>query len=102
MSGSRMVLLATGVVLCLLDSAMIPLPAQGAAPPARWVAPENNSLPPGAIARLGSLHLRHEREVRSIAFSPDGKKVAATQQDGSKIRVWETTSGRLVHEFDAR
>lgn len=34
-------------------------------------------LPPGAVARLGTVRLRHPRWVRSVSFSPDGKTVPA-------------------------
>jgi WD40 repeat protein len=58
-------------------------------------------LPPGAIARLGSLRLRHESEVRSIAFSPDGKKIASVARYDDLVRIWDPGSGKLLHEFHA-
>src|SRR5262249_49005276 len=45
-------------------------------------------LPPGAVARLGSIRFHHESPV---AFSPDGKILAT----GSRLR--EVASGRQLH-----
>jgi WD40 repeat protein len=58
-------------------------------------------LPPGAIARLGSLRLRHESDVRSLAFSPDGKQIASVAEYDDRIRVWDPDTGKLLHEFHA-
>ena len=38
-----------------------------------------------------------KKEVPSVAFSPDGKKYAAS--NGDTARVWETSSGKLLKEF---
>jgi WD40 repeat protein len=55
-------------------------------------------LPPHAIARLGTLRLRHDGEVGSVAVSPDGKMVvSATGISGA--RVWDTSTGRELDRF---
>src|SRR5262249_38707245 len=39
------------------------------------------SLPPGAVARWGSLRLRHVGQVGLLAFSPDGKSLLSLGAD---------------------
>ena len=41
----------------------------------------------------------HARVVNSVAISPDGTRVAAGSHDG-KVRIWNATTGGLVHTFD--
>jgi RNA polymerase sigma factor (sigma-70 family) len=41
---------------------------------------------------------QHERTVTSLAFSPDGKQLASCGIDGT-VRVWETATGKSLHEF---
>jgi RNA polymerase sigma factor (sigma-70 family) len=55
-------------------------------------------LPPGAIARIGSLRWRHEGEASYLAFSADGKMLAATNQDGT-VRLFDTASGKLLYRI---
>lgn len=57
-------------------------------------------LPAGAIARLGTLRLRHPRWVSSVSFSPDGKTLVSGGQDRT-IRFWELESGKLVRKIPA-
>jgi RNA polymerase sigma factor (sigma-70 family) len=52
-------------------------------------------LPPGAIARLGTLRLRHQEFVRSLVFSRDGKMAIAGDAQGN-IVVWDVATGREV------
>jgi WD40 repeat protein len=52
-------------------------------------------LPPGAIARLGTMRLRHNGPIISAAFSADGKQLISA--DGrDEIRVWDGSTGKLL------
>jgi RNA polymerase sigma factor (sigma-70 family) len=52
-------------------------------------------LPPGTVARMGSLQLRHTRA--RIAFAPEGNTLTSISGDGT-IRVWDVKSGRQVRQ----
>src|SRR5262249_2936507 len=52
-------------------------------------------LPPGALARLGSIRFRHAGFVRSVVFSPDGK-IVASMGDDHAIRLWEVSTGNEI------
>ena len=69
----------------------------GAAPPERGPMPHGvdlhrDPLPHGAIARLGSVRLRHSG-LGDCAVSGDGK-TAVTVGDDQTIRWWDLTTGR--------
>jgi WD40 repeat protein len=55
-----------------------------------------DSLPPGAVARLGTLRLYHEDGHR-IAYSADGK-ILASAGDGNVI-LWNATTGTELRQF---
>src|SRR5262245_31632615 len=55
-------------------------------------------LPAGAVARLGTLRLRHVAPIHVIAFAPDGKTVA-TGGDQT-VRLWDTATGKERRRFD--
>jgi WD40 repeat protein len=50
-------------------------------------------MPPRALARLGTIRLRHASMIRSIAFLPDGKSIASASNDRA-IRVWDVATGK--------
>jgi len=71
-----------------------PATAQGDAPPRTDLY--GDALPPGAIARLGTMRWRQSSGVTCVAFSPDGKLLAAGSgvKDGS-IYLWEVATGKV-------
>jgi len=50
-------------------------------------------LPAGAVRRLGTKRFRHSQAIWSLAFSPNGKILAAGGVDGS-VRLWDAASGK--------
>jgi hypothetical protein len=57
-------------------------------------------LPPGAVARMGTVRPRQPSEVCSVVFSPDGKLLATGgRYDG--VRLWGSATGKLLRFFPA-
>src|SRR5262249_37761626 len=52
-------------------------------------------LPPGAVARLGTVRFRAGTGVSGVAFSPDGKLLAVGTGDGSLV-LTEVSTGRQL------
>src|SRR5687768_4221660 len=52
-------------------------------------------LPPGAIARLGSMRLRQPDAITALAITPDGKMLFSAGPD-RKIRVWDVQESKLL------
>src|SRR4051794_26961542 len=57
-------------------------------------------LPPGALARLGTIRLRHGSNIDSLAFSSDGKTLAAG--DFHTICLWDTATGKEVQRLSGQ
>src|SRR5262249_17439762 len=55
-----------------------------------------DALPPGAIARLGTVRFRSP--TASIAYSPDGKLIAAGGAD-NHIRLFDVSSGKIIRQL---
>jgi RNA polymerase sigma factor (sigma-70 family) len=107
-------LLLTGL-LCLTAS-LVPgqtpgaLPSPGAAdtsmadvaqPPAPTEDAHGDPLPPGAIARLGTVRWRHGAAVHFAVVLPDGKTVV-TASDDHVVHVWDFAGGKELHRFAAQ
>jgi RNA polymerase sigma factor (sigma-70 family) len=59
-----------------------------------------DALPEGAMARLGTVRLRHQSMVASVVFTQDGKIAIAGDGDGN-IVYWDVASGREVRRLRA-
>jgi WD40 repeat protein len=80
-------------LLGLLAAQPVPVPA--AAPPPVARDGHGDPLPPHALARLGTVRLRTPDTFCSLAWSPDGRYLAASDYYGT-ARVWDARTGRSV------
>jgi WD40 repeat protein len=89
------------ILPALLGTALAFIPSAGRAePPAKAPADlHGDVLPPDAVARLGTVRLRHSGGVRSVALSPDGSLAASAAVTGDAFRVWDSKTGREVEAF---
>ncbi len=91
-------------VFVLAGTGILALQAQAGKPPKQPQQPEprrdcyGDPLPPQAIARLGTLRFRGVRGC--LAFSPNGKRLAAATAGGGVI-ICEAATGREVRQIDA-
>jgi WD40 repeat protein len=72
--------------------------APGKTPPA-----DDEALPAGALARLGTLRLRQDGPILSLAFSPDGKTLAAGRgvpAGSNGVILWDATSGKVLRKLE--
>jgi RNA polymerase sigma factor (sigma-70 family) len=51
-------------------------------------------LPPGAVARLGTLRLRQGSYVSCLAIAPGGQTVASGGLEDGVLRLWDAASGK--------
>lgn len=58
-------------------------------------------LPPGALARLGTVRFRHGKGIEAIAYSPDGKTIASAGTGGSLV-LHDATTGKRLRTFPGK
>jgi RNA polymerase sigma factor (sigma-70 family) len=58
----------------------------------------DDPLPPGALARMGTVRLRHGQLVSFVAFLPGGKTLLTVSQDGT-VCQWDVATGKEVRRF---
>src|SRR5262249_37004122 len=59
---------------------------------------KGDSLPAGALARLGTTRFRHDADVTFVAFGGDGKTLLTAGQDGT-MRLWDLADGKELRRF---
>jgi RNA polymerase sigma factor (sigma-70 family) len=83
---------------------------QPAAPREPWPRTDahGDPLPEGALARLGTVRLRHQGRILKVTFGPGGKTLLSCCQilgglarlDGSRpIQLWDVATGKAVRHF---
>jgi RNA polymerase sigma factor (sigma-70 family) len=55
-------------------------------------------LPPGAVARLGTVRWRHGARASVLTFAAGGKEVVTAGPDG-EVRVWDPSSGKQMRRL---
>ncbi len=98
---SRFLLLSLACGLLAVGASPSAQPAPERLPPPRALDLSGDELPPGALARLGTVRFRHGAAVVFVALSPDGKTVASSSSQGY-VYLWETATGKLLHQLPNR
>jgi RNA polymerase sigma factor (sigma-70 family) len=109
--GNRLKAAAVGLVLLgTLTATAMTLRQEPASQPPAKTAPASppqpqarldrygDPLPPGALARLGTLRFRHSYFTGGVVFSPDGKKLATVgaNSTGRPLVIWDAQTGRQL------
>jgi RNA polymerase sigma factor (sigma-70 family) len=80
------------------------------APPAKTAEPsaetartdrQGDPLPDGALARLGTVRLRHGGSVAFTAFLPGDKELLSIGDDGV-VHIWDIATGKELRHFGGR
>jgi WD40 repeat protein len=99
--------LTGGAGLAFLQGPQSPASGQAQTPKPvarKEIAPERTDrfgdpLPENALARLGTLRLRHGQGSNSLCFLPDGTSLIAGGGEAGPIRLWELPRGRELRRF---
>ena len=62
---------------------------------ANGVEKVEHDLPRGAVARLGDSRFKVSGNIQSLAWSPDGRWIAAGISNGRGVYVWDAATGQL-------
>jgi len=79
-----------------LSVLLVPVLVAGQEPSSRDQS--GDPLPPGALARLGTVRWRHEEAIAFAAFLPGGKSVLSVSIDQT-IHIWEFPSGKEIRRI---
>ena len=90
-----LIILAAMVLLALVSAAS----AEDTKPAPRRDA-FGDPLPAGAVLRLGSARLHLGGPVTAIAWSPDGKWLAAAGASDNSVPIWDAVTGKEICRFD--
>lgn len=74
--------------------ALVALAMPAASPPRAFVDALGDPLPPGAVARYGTVRLRHHDGVHWLGFTSDGKRLVSA--GGHELRLWDVTTGKRL------
>src|SRR4051794_38884136 len=81
--------------LALLGLFLLPgSSGQAAGPPIFRHDLYGDALPPGAIARMGTVRWRPREGLRALAFVPDGKHLATASD--AVFSLWDLRTGKVV------
>jgi WD40 repeat protein len=88
--------------VCLVTAVLAMTAAHGGSVVAQDPKPRTDgtgdSLPEGALARLGTLRWSHPQPVIFVAFLPDGKAVLTGCEDRI-FRLWDRDTGKEIRRF---
>jgi WD40 repeat protein len=54
-------------------------------------------LPPGAVARMGTVRLRHQMAAK-VTYADAGKTIASASFDGT-VKIWDSKTGKEIRRF---
>ena len=57
-------------------------------------------LPEGAVARFGSVKLRHGIDVQAMVFTHDGKRLCTLSNSAGSVKFWDIANGKEAARID--